>query len=109
MGLSVSEDECKVFFESLDNNGDKSLSFQEFSKFCAKQLESGVSKDDVLRAWQTLSSSGSGKVSVAKLKEIFRDDLYVNYMAEHAKLSGEEGDDVLYLNYIDFTEKIFQR
>jgi Ca2+-binding EF-hand superfamily protein len=109
VGLAVSEEDCQTFFDGLDSDGDNSLSFQEFSKFCADQLESGVSKDDVLRAWQTLSSSGSGKVSVDKLKDIFKDDVYVSYMTAQAKPSGEEGDEGLYLDYIDFTEMIFQR
>lgn len=55
LGLTTSEEDLIAAFNELDIHQNDEVTFSQFSKFCASQLESGSTQDDVMQAFETLS------------------------------------------------------
>lgn len=101
MGLSLSEDDCHDSFDKLDENDNDELSFEAFSNFCAEQLQSGSSKDDVLTAFEVLTTEN---LTLEKIEEQFEPPLVEFIKKNMSAITLEDGETI---DYEKFTKFIF--
>ncbi|KAF1330408.1 Alpha-actinin-1, partial [Globisporangium splendens] len=101
LGLSLSEDECHDYFDKIDEDDNDEISFDEFSGFCADQLQSGSTKDDVLIAFDVLTPEN---LTLEKIEEQF-DPVVINFAKKNLdKLLKEDG---VTLDHEKFTALVF--
>ncbi|GLE04910.1 hypothetical protein PINS_up013891 [Pythium insidiosum] len=101
LGLNLSEDECHDQFDKVDEDDNDEISFDEFSKFCGEQLQSGSSKEDVKVAFEILTTEN---LTMEKIEEQF-DPPIVEFMKKNKDhVMSDEGD---VLEYEKFTSFIF--
>ncbi|KAJ0408951.1 hypothetical protein P43SY_002830 [Pythium insidiosum] len=101
LGLNLSEDECHDQFDKMDEDDNDEISFEEFSKFCGEQLQSGSSKEDVKVAFEILTNEN---LTMEKIEEQF-DPPIVEFMKKNKDhVMSDEGD---LLEYEKFTSFIF--
>jgi len=101
LGLSLSEDDCHDYFDKIDEDDNDEISFDEFSGFCAEQLQSGSSKEDVLVAFDILTPEN---LTLEKIEEQF-DPVVVNFTKRHMdKVLKEDG---VTLDHEKFTTLVF--
>jgi Ca2+-binding EF-hand superfamily protein len=88
LGLSLSEDDCHDYFDKIDEDDNDEISFDEFSGFCAEQLQSGSTKEDVLLAFDVLTAED---LTVEKIEEQF-DSVVVEFTKKNLdKLLKDDG------------------
>lgn len=102
LGLPLSDDDCHTYFDKIDVNQNDEISFDEFSEFCAEQLESGSTEEDVLAAFEVLAHDSH--ISHEKL-EINLNDNAVDYIVRNSEKQQQDDEDVY--DYVQFTKKIF--
>lgn len=101
LGLSLSEDDCHDYFDKIDEDDNDEISFDEFSGFCAEQLQSGSTKEDVLVAFDILTAEN---LTLEKIEEQF-DAVMVDFTKKNLdKLLKDDGKT---LDYEKFTTLVF--
>lgn len=101
LGLSLSEDECHDYFDKVDEDENDEISFEEFSNFCAEQLQSGSTKSDVLMAFEILASEN---LTLAKVEEQF-DGITIDFTKKN--IDRIVHDDGVTLDHEKFTTLVF--
>lgn len=101
LGLSLSEDDCHDHFDKFDEDDNDEISFDEFSTFCAEQLQSGTTKDDVLTAFDILAAEN---LTLDKVEEQF-DSVMVDFTKKN--LAHLVKDDGVTLDHAKFTAFVF--
>lgn len=101
LGLSLSEDDCHDYFDKIDEDDNDEISFDEFSGFCAEQLQSGSSKEDVLVAFDILTPEN---LTLDRIEEQF-DPVVVNFTKRH--MDKVLKDDGVTLDHEKFTTLVF--
>lgn len=88
LGLSLSEDDCHDYFDKVDEHDNDEMTFDQFKAFCAEQLQSGSSQDDVRAAFDVLSAES---ITLEKLEEQF-DEAQVEFIKQNlSKFVEEDG------------------
>lgn len=101
LGLSLSEDDCHDYFDKIDEDDNDEISFDEFSGFCAEQLQSGSTKEDVLVAFDILTAEN---LTLEKIEEQF-DAVMVDFTKKNLdKLLRDDGKT---LDHEKFTTLVF--
>jgi actinin alpha 1/4 len=88
LGLALSEDDCHDYFDKIDEDDNDEISFEEFSKFCAEQLQSGSSQEDVRMAIEILTSEN---LTMEKIEEQFEPLLVEFIKKNQATLMMDDG------------------
>ncbi|TMW58569.1 hypothetical protein Poli38472_010128 [Pythium oligandrum] len=88
LGLALSEDECHDQFDKMDEDDKDEVSFEQFSNFCAEQMQSGSSKDDVKVAFEILTAEN---LTMEKIEEQFDDALVEFIKKNQDSLMKEDG------------------
>ncbi|TYZ58319.1 hypothetical protein PybrP1_000017 [[Pythium] brassicae (nom. inval.)] len=101
LGLSLSEDECHDYFDKVDEDENDEISFEEFSNFCAEQLQSGSTKSDVLMAFEILAAEN---LTLAKVEEQF-DGVMIDFTKKNIDRIVQ--DDGVTLDHEKFTTLVF--
>lgn len=85
IGFTLSEDECHDNFDKMDVNDNDEITFEDFSGFCAEQMQSGSSQDDVVMAFEILTSEN---LTMEKIEEQFDPPLveFIKKNQEHFML-----------------------
>lgn len=101
LGLSLSEDDCHDYFDKIDEDDNDEISFDEFSGFCAEQLQSGSTKEDVLVAFDILTAEN---LTLEKIEEQF-DGVMIDFTKKN--LDKVLRDDGKTLDHEKFTTLVF--
>lgn len=88
LGLSLNEDDCHDYFDKIDEDNNDEMTYEQFKDFCAEQLQSGSSRDDVSAAVDILTRE---ELTLDMLEEQF-DAAQVDFIKQNlAELVAADG------------------
>lgn len=89
LGLSLSEDDCHDYFDKVDVDDNDEMTYEQFKDFCAEQLQSGSSEDDVRAAFDILATEN---LTLGKFEEQF-DEAQVEFIKKNlSKIVESDGE-----------------